>query len=75
MRSSAALLSVLGDRACVPTWRAMLPLIVASASLMRSRATSLSTTGIAGQRADMGDAVAHLAGADHADILIVTAMI
>ena len=71
MRASAALRSS-SLIAFLPTWRAMLPLMVARPALMRSADTSLSITRIARQRADMGDAVAHLAGADHPDILILT---
>ena len=46
----------------------MLPLMVAMPRLDPVGATSLSSTVETGERADMGDAVAHLAGADHADL-------
>ena len=68
MRASALLRSS-SLIAFLPTCRAMLPLMVAMPALMRSGETSLSITGIARERADMGDAVAHLPGADDADIL------
>ncbi len=41
--------------------------MVAMPSAMRSATMSFKQHLEAGQRADMGDAVAHLAGADHAD--------
>ena len=64
MRASAALRSS-SLISFLPTWRVMLPLMVAMPALMRSLDTSLSSHRIARQRADMGDAVAHLPGADH----------
>ena len=73
MRASAALRSssVISLR---ETCRAMLPLMVASPALMRSRRDVVEQHVEAGERADMRDAVAHLAGADHADLAIVDAI-
>ena len=49
------------------TWRAMLPLMVAMPALIRSGDDVVEQHVEAGERADMRDAAAHLAGADHAD--------
>ena len=68
MRFSAACMSasVMTPR---DTWRAMLRSMVARALSTASFFTSFMATSIAGQRDHMGDAVAHLAGADDADRL------
>ena len=52
----------------------MLPLMVASAGLDAVGGDVVEQHVEAGERADMGDAVAHLAGADHADFANVSAM-
>ncbi len=46
----------------------MLPLMVARLDLMRSSDTIVDHHVEAGERADMGDAASHLAGADDADL-------
>ena len=56
-----------GDRLLATTWRAMLPLIVARPALILSSREVVQAHVEPRKGADMGDAAAHLAGADHAD--------
>ncbi len=67
MRLSAASLSSSVMRLRL-TWRAMLPLMVASAFLEPGGRDVVQHHGNARERADMGDAVAHLPRADDADL-------
>ena len=59
----------LGDACRAATCRSMLPRMISGAALSAASETSWSIDVEAREREDMGDAVAHLAGTDHADAL------
>ena len=62
----------LGDAWPDPTWRARLPSMSGERRPAGVPAHVVEQHLVAGERADMGDAVAHLAGPDHADLASVS---